>query len=271
MILAQLTDLHVRPRGMAAMRMCETNLLTERALRAAAAFRPKIDAMMITGDLAANGLKEEYQEFAAMLRRTIEVPVYVIPGNHDRREPLRSELKHLPGVAADPEFIQYAVDDWPVRLVMIDTHVPGQTHGELSAKQLAWLDRTLAAVPDKPTMVAMHHPPFLCGIRHMDGIILNDYEPFIGVIAKHRQVQRVLCGHHHRPITASVAHAIASIGPGVAHQVELDLFSDKPGMWNLEPAAYQLHVWIDKPGTIVSHTAYVENYPGPWPFVADPQ
>ena len=270
MILAQLTDLHVRPRGAAAMRVCETNMLTERAFRAVAAFRPKIDAVMVTGDLAANGLREEYQELAAMLRRTIAAPVYVIPGNHDHRQNLKQELAHLPGVADDPEFVQYTVDDLPVRVVMLDTLVPRATHGELCPKRLRWLDAALAAAPDKPTIVAMHHPPFLCGIRHMDGIILNDYEPFVGVIAKHRQVQRIICGHHHRPITAPVAHTIASIGPGVAHQVELDLFSDKPGLWNLEPAAYQLHVWIDRPGMIVSHTAYVENYPGPFPFFGDP-
>lgn len=269
MILAQLTDLHVRPHGMAAMRACETNMLTERALRAVRAFRPKVDAVMITGDLAANGLNTEYRELGAMLRRIIDVPTYVIPGNHDRREALKSELRHLPGVADDPEFVQYSVDHLPVRLVMLDTLVPAAAHGELGPKRLAWLDATLKAAPHKPTIVAMHHPPFLCGIRHMDGIILNDAEAFIAVIARHRQVQRILCGHHHRPITAQVAHAIASIAPSVAHQVELDLFSDNPGRWNLEPAAYQLHAWLEPPGTIVSHTAYVEQYPGPYPFIAD--
>lgn len=271
MILAQLTDLHVRPRGMAAMRACETNMLTERALRAAASFRPKIDAVLITGDLAANGLNEEYRELAAMLRRTIDVPVYVIPGNHDARGPLKGELCHLPGVAEDAEFIQFAIDDFPVRVVMLDTLVPNAAHGELCARRLRWLDKTLSAVPDKPTIVAMHHPPFLCGIRHMDKIVLNEHAPFISVIAKHRQVQRILCGHHHRPITAPVAHTIASIGPSVAHQVELDLFSDNVGLWNLEPPAFQLHVWIEPPGMIVSHTAYVEQYPGPYPFFDDPK
>ena len=271
MILAQVTDLHVRPHGMAAMRACETNMLTERALRAVRAFRPKVDAVMITGDLAANGLDGEYRELAAMLRRTIDVPVYVIPGNHDRRAGLKAGLSHLPGIADDPDFVQFSIDKWPVRLVMLDTLVPGAAHGELCAKRLAWLDATLAAVPNKPTIVAMHHPPFLCGIRHMDGIILRDPDAFVSVIAKHRQVQRILCGHHHRPITAPVAHTIASIGPSVAHQVELDLFSDNVGLWNLEPAAFQLHLWIEPPGLIVSHTAYVEQYPGPYPFFADPK
>ena len=75
MILAQLTDLHVRPRGMAAMRACETNMLSERAFRAVAAFRPKIDAVMITGDLVANG--QEVLASVALSRAITTAPAVV--------------------------------------------------------------------------------------------------------------------------------------------------------------------------------------------------
>src|SRR6266851_2348763 len=121
MLLAQLTDLHCSPHGQPAMRVCETNMLTERALRAVRAFRPGVEAMMITGDLTDNGRESEYAALAAMLKRNIDVPVYVIPGNHDRRENLKSVLGHLPGVTEDPRFVQYTVEDLPVRLVMLDT------------------------------------------------------------------------------------------------------------------------------------------------------
>ena len=270
MILIQLTDLHCRPVGLPAMRRCETNMLTERALRTVRAFQPKPDAVMITGDLTDNGVAAEYQALAEMLKRLIDVPVYVIPGNHDRREVLRAELGHLPGVTSDPHFVQYVVDDLPVRLVMLDTVVPGAAHGELCERRLAWLDATLAAQPNKPTMIGMHHPPFVCGIVHMDEIALRDIPGFTALIARHPQVQRIVCGHHHRPVTVPVAQAIASIAPSVAHQVELDLFSQSPGLWNLEPAAFQLHLWIEG-SSIVSHTAYVDSYPGPYPFLTDPE
>lgn len=269
MILIQLTDLHCVARGRPAMGRCETNALTERALRAVRDFRPKPDAIVITGDLTDNGLPAEYQELAAILARTTEVPVYVIPGNHDRRQGVRAGLKHLPGVIEDPEFVQYVVEDLPVRLVMLDTVVPGAGHGELCAQRMAWLDKTLAAAPDRPTLIAMHHPPFLCGIRHMDRINLHNSAAFAELIASHQQVRRIISGHHHRPITVSVAQAIASIAPGVAHQVELDLHNDAPGQWNLEPAAFQVHIWLD--GQIVSHTAYVERFEGPYPFLVDPE
>ena len=142
---------------------------------------------------------------------------------------------------------------------MLDTVVPGFGHGSLEDGRLDWLDATLAAAPDRPTLIGMHHPPFACGIRHMDAINLHGSDAFAGVIARHRQVRRIVCGHHHRPVVAQVAHAIASICPSVAHQVELSLDNDDPGQWNLEPPAYQLHMVADD-GAIVSHTAYVEAF-----------
>ena len=263
--IVQLTDLHVRPPGMAAYRVCESNMMTERALRAAARLRP--DVVVITGDLTDCGLASEYALLDGMLRRLLRCPVHVIPGNHDRREALAA---HLAGVPTDAGgFINYAADAGPVRLVMLDTVVPGAGHGSLDGGRLDWLDRTLAARPEQPTMIAMHHPPFICGIAHMDAINLLDHAAFAAVVARHRQVQRIVCGHHHRPVVAQVAHAVASISPSVAHQVELDLDPAAPPAFVLEPPAFQIHTWSQQ-GGFVSHTALVEIFPGPFPFTPDP-
>ena len=261
--IIQLTDLHVRPPGMAAYRVCESNMLTERAMRAAARLNP--DVVIITGDLTDCGLASEYELFRSLIARLIHCPVHVIPGNHDRREAL---LAALPGVPVEAGFIQYAVMAGPVRLVMLDTVVPGAGHGSMARGRLEWLDRTLAEAPDAPTMIGMHHPPFVCGIGHMDAINLHGFPAFAAVIAKHAQVRRIVCGHHHRPVVAQVAHAIASISPSVAHQVELDLSANPAGAFVLEPPAFQIHTWSDSAG-FVSHTAVVEEYPGPFPFTLD--
>jgi 3',5'-cyclic AMP phosphodiesterase CpdA len=266
MNIVQLTDLHVRPPGVAAYRVAETNMLTERALRAVAALQPVPDAVIITGDLTDCGLDSEYGLLVDMLRRHLSVPVFVIPGNHDRREVL---LRHFPATGQAAGFVQYAIEDFPVRLVMLDTVVPGAGHGELCGERLDWLDRTLAAEPDKPTLIGMHHPPFLCGIQHMDAIALQQPERFAAIISRHRQVSRIVCGHHHRPIFVAMGHAVASIAPSVAHQVELELRAGAPGRFVMEPPAYHLHRWA--PGTgIVTHMGYVESFPGPFPFLRDP-
>ncbi len=264
--IVQITDLHVRPHGMAAYRVAETNTMTERALRTIAALNPAPDAVVITGDLTDCGLVSEYSIIAEMLRRLLPMPVYAIPGNHDRRNNM---IAHLPGTRHEDGFVQYAVDDLPVRLLMLDTVVPGAGHGELCDRRLRWLDRTLAAAPNRPTMIGMHHPPFVCGIAHMDAINLRNPEAFTAIVARHRQVQRVVCGHHHRTVTASVAHAVACIAPSVAHQVELDLRSDAPAGFVLEPPGFALHLWSEAHG-FVTHFGVVERYPGPFPFTADP-
>jgi 3',5'-cyclic-AMP phosphodiesterase len=268
MMICQLTDLHVRPRGVAASRVSETNMLTERACRAVASLHPLPDVVIITGDLTECGLEAEYANLSAILARTLSMPVYVIPGNHDQRENLRQGLAHLPGVIADPDFVQYAVEDFPVRLVMLDTLVPGAAHGDLSGARLEWLDRTLAAQPARPTLVGMHHPPFVTGIPHMDKIALRNPDAFRSVIARHRQVRRIVCGHHHRPIVGQCAHAIVSISPSVAHQVELTFDPADAGAFNFEPPAFQLHMFGDNADS-VSHTVYVDRYRGPFPFLTD--
>ncbi len=264
--VVQLSDLHVRPRGVAAYRVVETNVLTERALRAVAALTPAPDAIILTGDLTDCGLEGEYALLREMLARLARVPVHVIPGNHDRREVL---LRELPGTPSADGFVQYAVDDLPLRLVMLDTVVPGAGHGELCDRRLAWLDRTLARAPEKPTLIGMHHPPFACGIAHMDAIALREPERLAAVLARHPQVERVVCGHHHRPVFARIGTAIASICPSVAHQVELDLSPEAPSAFVLEPPAYQIHRWRPDTG-VVTHTACVEGHPGPFPFLSDP-
>ena len=266
--VVQLTDLHVRPDGQASNRVVETNMLTERALRSVARLDPAPDLVIITGDLTECGLPAEYEVLAAMLRRHLgdRFPLLAVPGNHDRREAM---IAHLPGVRHEDGFVQHVVDGHPVRVVMLDTVVPGAAHGQLCARRLDWLERALAAAADAPTLIGMHHPPFLCGIAHMDAINLRQADEFATVVARYPQVDRIVCGHHHRPVVARVAHAVASIAPSVAHQVELDLRPGAPAAFVLEPPAYQIHRWTAQ-GGFVSHTAYVEDYTGPFPFLGDP-
>lgn len=268
MLIAQLTDLHVRPEGLPAYRVSETNMMTEQALHFIANYTPKPDAVIITGDITDNGLAEEYKNFARMVKESYIPSPFVIPGNHDRREEMREHLPFLGRYLRDEKFIHYAVDEFPLRIVMLDTLIPGQSHGRLCEKRLAWLESTLAQAPEQPTLIGMHHPPFATGIAHMDAISLEAPDAFTSIIARHRQVRLIVCGHVHRPIYTQIAHCPVIISPSATHQVNLDLTEPgRSGGLVLEPPAFALHRWHKD--QLVSHVGLINAFPGPFPFVLD--
>ena len=268
MIVAQITDLHIRPQGRTAYGRVDTNAMLAAAVAALEALPRKPDLVIASGDLTDCGLPEEYAVLRALLA-PLSMPVYLVPGNHDRRAELFAEFAADGYFRNDDGFLHYTVDSHPVRLIGLDTVVPGSGHGEMCAARLAWLGARLDEQPDRPTMIFMHHPPFRTGLVDMDNINCRNGASMADLLRRYDNVERVVCGHHHRPVTAPVAHAIGTICPGVAHQVELDLAN--PGLvgkWYLEPAAFQVHSWLGT--TIVSHTGYVDEYPGPYPFLGDP-
>jgi 3',5'-cyclic-AMP phosphodiesterase len=265
MLICQLTDLHVATAGVGKRHVSDTTGMTERALRCVAALSPAPDVVVITGDLTEHGSTAEYRQLADLLRRYVKSPVFVIPGNHDDRAALRAELPSYIRVSPDQETLSYVVDEMPVRLVMLDTLVVNEDHGFLSDSQLSWLDTAFGAGTQKPTLVAMHHPPILTGIRHMDAIGLLNAPAFRDVVSRHTQVQRIICGHHHRPVVGSCAQAIASIAPSVAHQIALSFDPAHGGAFTFEPPALELHLWNETAG-FVSHTVYTGLYDGPYPF-----
>ena len=247
-------------------------MLAQRALRAVAALHPAPDVVLLTGDLADRGEPGAYTLLTALLARHRLPPVFAIPGNHDDRAALRAALPGMAGsvpgsVPCDDGFLHRAIEGFPVRLVLLDTLVPGAAAGELCAARLDWLERTLAIAPDRPTLIAMHHPPVATGIGHMDRIALRAPEAFATILARHRQVRLVVCGHVHRPILAQLAGTPVCIAPSVAHQVSLDLTEAAASAFTLEPPAYLLHRWTEA-GGFVTHTALVEAFPGPFPFLS---
>jgi 3',5'-cyclic-AMP phosphodiesterase len=268
MILVQLSDLHVRPRGVALSRVVEASHLAERALRAIAAFRPRPDAVLLTGDLTDCGLPSEYDELLRMMRRWLDgLRVLIIPGNHDRRENFRHALADWEGVSRDPEFVQYVVDDLPTRIVMLDSVVPGAGHGLLCERRLAWLDARLAEAPERRTIIALHHPPMTCGMEVFDAINLHNAEALGAVLQRHRQVERILCGHHHRVMIGELAGVPIAVAPSAAHQGAFELDDDR-GRYTLEPAGYLVHLRT-RNGGLASHHCFVEQFPGPFPYLED--
>jgi 3',5'-cyclic AMP phosphodiesterase CpdA len=269
MIIVQLSDLHVCPPGVPAYGRVPTNDMLRAAIENVNAIRPRVDVVLATGDLAHAGAVEEY----AMLRQLLAelaMPVYLVPGNHDDRANLRKVFGDSDYLPDDGEFVHYAVEDHPVRLIGLDTVVPGAASGELCERRRAWLEETLAAAPDQPTVIFMHHPPFRTDIGHMDVIALKDADAHaLGrMVERNPQIERILCGHVHRSIQVRWHGTLASTAPSTAHQVVLDLRPGAPGTFALEPPGYQVHTWSRDVG-IISHTASVGRFDGPHSFPDD--
>jgi 3',5'-cyclic-AMP phosphodiesterase len=263
-LLCQISDLHIRVPGKLSYRVVDCAAMLARCVEEIAHLPQRPDAMVITGDLVDFGRAEEYAHLRKLLA-PLSMPYYLIPGNHDERGALRAAFPDHAYLRQWPPYIQYAIDDWPLRIVALDTVIPGEGGGRLDDERLAWLDRVLAEKRAKPTVVIMHHPPFTTLIGHMDKVGLQGSDALAEVIARHPQVERVLCGHLHRPIQFRFAGTLASTSPSPAHQVALDLAPDAASRFKMEPPGFQLHAWREGLG-VVSHTAFIGDFAGPYPF-----
>lgn len=261
MLIAQITDTHIKLPGKLAYRKVDTAAMLAACVAEVAALDPAPDVILMTGDLVDFGTREEYDHLKSLLA-PLRVPIFVIPGNHDSREGMRQAFG-AQGYLPAEGFLHYVVEGWPLRLVALDTLVPGSGGGDLCDERLSWLDKTLAAAPGKPTLIFMHHPPFPTGIGHMDKIGLRARMRFADIVAGHPQIQAILCGHLHRTIQSQVGGRRVTTSPSPAHQVALDL-NEGPGGFRLEPPGYMLHMWRD--GVLVSHTAVLGDFGGTHPF-----
>ena len=255
MLLAQLSDLHIEAHAGA-----DGFIDTAACLRAAVAhlnaLAPPPDAVLITGDLVNTGSDADYALLRELLA-PLAMPVYLQPGNHDDRAALCRAFPDHDYLPAPGEFIQYTVETLPVRLVVLDTLEPGKVGGALCQQRLDWLAARLAEQPRRPTLVALHHPPFDTGLAAMDRIGLGPGRTeFAELIAGHPQVERVLCGHLHRHIQRRWQGTLAGTCPSVAHALLLDL-GDQGRLGSiLEPPAYQLHQWREA-GGLVSYLDHI--------------
>lgn len=267
MQIAQITDLHVQAEGDRAYGIVDTNALVKEAIAHLNQLSPRPDCVVATGDLVHLGTVAEYEQLKVLLA-DLDIPVYLLPGNHDRHEFLRQVFDDCDYWPKSGDYLHYAVETSELRLLMLDTVVPGEGGGELDGPRLSWLRSQLELEGDRPIVIFMHHPPFDTGIAMMDRIGLNGRDRFADLISQHPQVERVACGHLHRAIHRRWAGTIASTQPSLVHQVALDLHPDAEGRFFMEPPAYTLHVWDGN--SLVSHSIFVGKFDGPHRFIEPP-
>jgi 3',5'-cyclic-AMP phosphodiesterase len=257
-LLVQLSDLHLREgEGQAG---AEARL--RHAVLAVAAIEPRPCAVLLSGDLVDVPSSETYERVHELIA-PLRLPVHAIPGNHDDRDMLRARFG--PQDANAGARVQFAVDCGALRLIGCDSTGPGREAGALGGGALAWLERTLASEPERPTLLALHHPPVATGVRVMDAIGLDadDSARLESLLERHPQVLATTCGHVHSTMTTSFAGRPLLICPSTNSTVRLDLRDrdDLPFATVERPVGFAVHALID--GRLVSHVQTLDRVRDP--------
>ncbi|WP_417517362.1 phosphodiesterase [Minwuia sp.] len=262
-IIVQISDMHVADPD------TPSDDLLHQADRLATAvdwinrLQPQPDAVLATGDLVDHFQPSQYQRLRSILTR-LDMPFYLMMGNHDHRQNLREAFPDHAYLGTD-DFVQYTVENLGVRIIALDTQVTGKTEGALCTSRLDWLDARLSEQFDRPTIVALHHPPFASGVVQMDAHgLMTGREELAGILDRHPQIERVVIGHIHRPMTTLFGGRLAMTCPSTSHQIALQVGrADGVGIVD-EPPACLIHVWRPPHG-LVSHLVPV----GAFPALAD--
>jgi 3',5'-cyclic-AMP phosphodiesterase len=264
--IAQISDLHIKPPGLLAYGRVDTAKALERCVATLNEFKPAPDFVVISGDLADTPLAAEY-DYLKRLLAPLKLPFAGIPGNHDSRELMRAAFP-LAGYALPSGPLNRKIELDGLDLLLLDSSVPGQPHGELDASTLQWLDTTLSSCADRPALLFLHHPPFKTGIWHMDRQELMNAGDLASIIRRHSRVQLIAAGHVHRAMLTTFVGVPATICPAPNHAVDLDLDHLREPSFKIEPPAFHLHSWFpgEGYGSVVTHQVPIGTFGGPHPF-----
>lgn len=214
MIIAQITDTHIELEAPDGARRASD---LERSLADINALDPAPDAIIHTGDVVHGGRREDYAAAASLLARA-RAPVYVAAGNRDERENLRRSLSRWVGPDSDSGFLDYAVDDFPVRLIAVDTSSRASNKGDFSAERARRLTALIEAEASKPIAVFMHHPPIVVrvGPDPVNFITQEALAHLQRTLESSGRVLAVFCGHVHRSTWDHIGNIPVMVAPCTA-------------------------------------------------------
>lgn len=257
MLLAHISDLHLFASE------AESSLVRYDSAQAALSVlldirkhTPKFDAILLTGDIADGGNSADY-ELALSILDQAEVPVFVIPGNHDTiSEFRRAFCRQIP--FRDQTALDYVVQFGAVRIIGLNSVKEGHVEGELTDEQLDWLEGQLSEPFSGPTYLLIHHPPCFIGIDAWDEMSLKEGRGrFQKIVREFSDGLQILSGHIHRPYNINFDGIPIWIGGSPAFQIGLDF---TPGAPDPGPAAEPFSYFIHSvQGSIVTvHRRFVE-------------
>jgi len=217
--IAHLSDTHYLGGKRPLYGKLDTDRTLARALEQLERSGTNPSAIVITGDLADLGEADAYQRLRDELQPVAErmgSKIIWVMGNHDERGPFSSIL--FGGDADDiaPQDRVYDIDG--LRIVALDSSVPGYHHGELTDEQLSWLEEVLAIPSAHGTLLALHHPPLPSPIEIMAIIELQQQQKLADVI-RGTDVRGILAGHLHYSTHGTFAGVPVSVASATCYTI----------------------------------------------------
>ena len=254
MIIAQISDTHI---ALDTPDTYQRILDFEHTIADINALDPAPDVIVHTGDIVHNGRQEEYAKAVAILAKA-RAPVYVLAGNRDDRANLRAAFAARGYLAPDSDFIDYAVEDYVVRLIAVDTLSSSSNKGDFCSERSRRLTDLIDAETTKPIAVFAHHPPFEVPVGPDP---LNFETP--EMMARLRRalqysgrVVAILSGHVHRGTAGHIGSIPATVMPSIATTLRR---GEYPAQMKTRPV-YHIHRF-DPAWGFVTETRIVEAGP----------
>lgn len=228
----QLTDLHILEHPGQTLLGIDTDYSFRRTLQHAHERHGRFDLILLTGDLAQDPCPASYQRIHQEIQR-YQTPCLCLPGNHDDSE-LMEQIFTGDWLSCQP---QRLLGNWSI--IALNSQMPNSPVGFLAESELAMLERNLSAQPNKPTLLAMHHPCVASGSPWMDTMQIENSDALLTIINRFPQIKIVACGHIHQELSCPVAHATLVATPSTCFQftpksLDFDLDGLPPGYRTFE-------------------------------------
>jgi 3',5'-cyclic-AMP phosphodiesterase len=223
-LLVQISDVHLTASGSLLPGVRPRDNLVK-ALRVLDTTGIRPDVFLLTGDLADDGEGACYDDLAGMLAEAASrsgASVIYLPGNHDERGAFRRHLLGGPWDLGDSGDGPVNQTHWRdgLRIIALDSTIPGESHGFLDDQTLDYLRAEIAAAAPDGTVLALHHPPIPSPIQPMAQIALRAPERLRDAIAG-SDVRIVLCGHNHHEALGTLGPVPVWVCPATAYRADI--------------------------------------------------
>lgn len=178
------------------------------------------EALVFTGDLADRGEADAYRSLRSVVEPVADrlgARVIWAMGNHDDRAAVRRELLDEPAGTAP---LDHVVMLGGLRVIVLDSTVPGWHHGELEPAQLTWLRDVLAEPAPEGSILAMHHPPVPC-VQDLATVVELRDQAALAEVLRGSDVRAILGGHLHYSTSATFAGVPVSVASATCYTQDL--------------------------------------------------